>query len=326
MTTKRQFDDQMPKWQPWTVERLVALIGGIGGLVALFVTFFKLDHLSADIQSYIFFVEMSLLCAGLLLYIYFTSRRKLHRYAQSTYFVHYVNHIIRDQVAAMEAGKSGDIPEILQDIVNAVANCFSILTAKRCRCCIQEIRPNSDVVTVVRDSITATQSANTDTGAHNIEANTDYSNIWYGKNGCPRFFISTNLVKLWSAGKYQNSSFNVYGQPETSNFLGFTYVKKWPLPYKATIVWPIRYMPEAAKWPILDMKDLRDLPTEKRPFVWGFLCIDCHSRRTFDVVHSPELGAAFADAIFTLLHAARMTAEKRSPISEVGHGKLQDRP
>lgn len=307
MGFKRQLDDQMPRWQPWTVERLVALIGGIGGLVALFITFFQLDHLKDDTKTYIFFVEMSLLCAGLLLYIYFTSRRKLHRYAQSTYFVHYVNHVIRDQIATMEAEKSSEIPlDLLENIVDAVANCFSILTGKRCRCCIQEIHPNSDVVTVVRDSITSTQSANTDSSPHSIEANTDYSNIWYGRNGCPRFFVSTDLKKLWSAGKYKNSSFNVYGQPETLNFLGFTFIKKWTLPYKATIVWPIRYMPQAAKWPVLDQKQLEALPIEKRPFVWGFLCIDCQSRKTFDLVHAPELGAAFADAIFTLLHAARM--------------------
>jgi hypothetical protein len=317
MANKRLFDDQMPKWQPWTAERVVALVGGIAGIVALAVTFFKLDHLSNDVQAYIFFVELSVFCAGLLLYIYITSRKKLHRYAQATYFVHYVNHIIRDQIALMEAGKPGDIPAILQDIVNAVANCFSILTGKRCRCCIQEIRPNSDVVTVVRDSITATQSANTDSGAHNIEANTDYSNIWYGKNGCPRFFISNNLRRLWSTGQYQNSSFNVYGKPEVLNLLGFWVVKKWPLPYVATIVWPIRFMPEAAKWPGLDMKGLADLPPEKRPFVWGFLCIDSKSRGTFDLVHGPELGAAFADAVFTLLHTARITTESRSPTGEV---------
>jgi len=164
-------------------------------------------------------------------------------------------------------------------------------------------------------------TANTDSGQHNIEANTDYSSIWYGKNGCPRFFVSTNLVKLWSAGKYQNSSFNVYGQPETLNLWAFTFVKKWTLPYKAALVWPIRYMPEAAKWPGLDMKDIESLPAEKRPFVWGFLCIDCRSRHTFDVVHGPELGAAFADAIFTLLHAARMLSERRSPISDADHAK-----
>jgi hypothetical protein len=91
MAGKRQLDDQMPKWQPWTVERAVAFIGGIGGLVALVVTFFKLDQLSDNVQTYIFFVELSLLCAGLLLYIFVTSRRKLHRYAQSTYFVHYIS-------------------------------------------------------------------------------------------------------------------------------------------------------------------------------------------------------------------------------------------
>jgi hypothetical protein len=307
MGFKRQFDNQMPKWQSWTFERYIALIGGIGSIVALVLTFVKLELLSNDVRIYIFFIEISVFCAGLLLYVYVTSRRKLHRYAQSTYFVHYINHIIRDQIAAIEAGKSAKIPEVLlKDIVDAVANCFSILVGKRCRCCIQEIKSNSDVVTVVRDSITSTQSANTDSKPHNIEDNTDYSNIWYGRNGCPRYFISTDLEKLWSAGKYRNSSFQVYGEPETISFLGFTFVKKWTLPYKATIVWPIRYMPEAAKWPV---QDLGSLPSEKRPFVWGFLCIDCRSRNTFDFIYSPELGAAFADAIFTLLHAARMKSE-----------------
>lgn len=40
MASGQNYKDQLPKWQPWTAERLVALWGGIGGIAALFVTFF----------------------------------------------------------------------------------------------------------------------------------------------------------------------------------------------------------------------------------------------------------------------------------------------
>jgi hypothetical protein len=309
MLFKKRIHDQLPVFQPWTVERLLAIVGSLAGIIALIITFLKLDRLNDDVQTFILLVEISLLCVGLLIYLYVTSRKKLHRYAQATFFVHYVNHIIRDQIASLEAGKKSDLKELLQDIVDAVANCYSILTARRCRCCIQEITPQRNVVTIVRDSITSTQSANTDSKPHNIEANTDFESIWYGRDGCPRYFISRNLVKLWRTNQYRNSSFQVYGQPKTMSFLGMTFVTRWTLPYKATIVWPIRYVPEEARWPTLN---LDSLPSDKRPFVWGFLCVDSGARNSFESIYGPELGAAFADVIFSLLHAARIIAEPRS--------------
>ena len=302
MAFRRQFSDQLPKWQPWTPERVLALAGSIAGLLALFITFFKIDQLAAEQQILIFAAELGLLCIGLIIYIYVMTRKKLHRYAQATYFMHYTNHVIRDQIASMEAGKEIVLRELLQDIVDACANCFSLLGGKRCRCSIIEVRPNNEVAAVVRDRLTSTQSPHTHAVSHTIDENTDFSNIWYGTNGCPRYFPSRNLIKLWQAGRYKNSSFKLHGEPSTVSVLGMTCVSNWPLPYKSTIVWPIRYIPEGTKWPLAQGTE----PAAQGVFLWGFLCIDCGSKRVFDTIHAPELGAAFADALFSVLHTARM--------------------
>lgn len=174
------------------------------------------------------------------------------------------------------------------------------------------------MVTVVRDSITKTQSPKADKQPHNIESNTDYKSIWYGTNGCPRFFVCRNLVKLWRANQYNNSSFETYGVPQTVSFLGMTFVSKWTLPYRSTIVWPIRYVPEGATWPALN---LQASDKDKTPFVWGFLCVDWGARNAFEEIYAPELGAAFADVVFTLLHALRINAGTRSPVSQHGDVK-----
>jgi hypothetical protein len=316
----QKFKDQLPRYNPWSAERWLAIAGSIGGIAALVLTVFHPEHLRDDVQTFILLVELSLLCAGLLLYLWVTSRKKLHRYAQASFFVHYVSHLIRDEVAAFEAGSTPDPKAILQDIVDAVASCFSVLTARRARCCIQEIKAGGDVVIVVRDSITTTQSPPiSNSQASNIENNTDYKSIWYGTNGCPRFFVCRNLVALWRNNKYRNSSFEAYGEPTTFNFFGMTWVRKWTLPYKATIVWPIRYVPKEATWPALNPKPAAD---DNTPYVWGFLCVDWGSRNSFDETYSPELGAAFADAIFMLLHALRHVSAVRSPKSQADGVKV----
>lgn len=314
MAFRRKFKDQLPKFHPWTVERVLGVFGSIAGIVALAIAFLRLDAISDDTVALILIGELSLLSVGLILWIYVTSIRKLHRYSQAVFYIHYINHVVRDQVAAIEAGQSADLRELLHEIVDATAQCYSVLTAKRCRCCILEISPEKEVVIVVRDSITTTQSPNI--VPHHLEDNSDFSDIWYGRNGCPRFFYSRNLVKLWRSGRYKNTSFENYGNPETFSLLGMTIVTKWTLPYKSTIVWPLRYIPEGIQWPVLNAANLQQIPPEKRPFVWGFLCVDCNSRNRFDAVYAPELGAAIADATFTALHAARLNAAENPVVNQ----------
>jgi hypothetical protein len=305
MAFERDFVEQLPRWHPWTVERILIIVGSIAGILALLITFFKLEYLWGDQQLKIFVFELFALCLGLILYLYFTSRRKLHRYAQAVFYIHYINHIIRDQIAGMEAGKAIDLMDLLQNIVNATADCFSLLTGKRCRCSIHQVKPDKDVEIIIRDSVTGTQYPNTDSEPHRIEDNTAFDNIWYGKEGSPRFFVSNDLIKMWRENRYKNSSLAVYGTPEKIEILGYTFVTKWPLPYKATIVCPIRYIPKDCMWPLLTAGKLAATPEAARPFVWGYLSIDCKSRNTFDITHCPELLAAIADALFNVFHAER---------------------
>jgi hypothetical protein len=314
MAFRRKFRDQLPKWQPWTFERVLILLGSIAGLAALAITFFRWDVLTSDTATKVLVSELSVLCLGLIAWVILTSIRKPHRYAQSVFYVHYINHIVRDQIAALESGQAIDPQELLREIVDATAQCFSILTSKRCRCCIQEVRANKEVVTIVRDSVTTTQSPNQ--LPHRLEDNTDFSDIWYGRNGCPRFFYSKNLVKLWRAGKYRNTSFDNYGYQDTFSLFGITVVTRWTLPYKSTIVWPIRFVPEGTAWPVLNDANLQSLPVEKRPFLWGFLCVDCESRNRFDAIHAPELGAAIADATFSALHATRLNQNRGGVVNQ----------
>jgi hypothetical protein len=276
MANRRTYSDQLPKYQPWTIERIVTVAGGAAGIVALGVTFFKFDHLNEDIQTKIFIGELTLFAFGLIVYIYVTTRKKLHRYAQCVFFSHYVNHCIRDEIASMEAGQRVELRELMQDIVDATANCFSLLTAKRCRACIVELDAYQNVNVVVRDRITSTQSANTASHIHKLADNTDFSSIFSGRNGCPRYFLSQNLMALWRKGKYQSSSFQVYGIPETMSVPGLPFIAfmtNWTLPYKSTIVWPIRHIPDNCKWPLMDDRALAAMPPKDRPFVWGLpLC------------------------------------------------------
>ncbi|HMG81026.1 MAG TPA: hypothetical protein VK591_20245 [Xanthobacteraceae bacterium] len=286
---------------------MLGLIGSIAGIAALIVTFGKLDHLNEDVQTKIFVFELSLVVVLLFGYIAVISFKKLHRFAQAVFYIHYINHIVRDEIASMEAGEPIDLKEVLQDIVDAAANCFSLLSGKRCRCQIHEIDPHQNVFVLVRDRMTQTTRPETEPPYH-IADNTDFSSLWYGSNGCPRFFLSRNIVDLWSKNKYKSTAFQTFGDPETISLMGITFVTKWTLPFRSAMVVPIRYVPESSDWPALNEANLSRMSSEDRPFVWGFFSVDSKSRRSFDMQHAPELAAAIADATFTLLHFARMNA------------------
>jgi len=71
-----------------------------------------------------------------MLFLWITSRKKLHRFAQAVFFIHYVSHLIRDEVAAAEA--------VSQLILQRDCECFCellfILTARRARCTFTKSR------------------------------------------------------------------------------------------------------------------------------------------------------------------------------------------
>ncbi len=305
--------EQLPRYQPITAERIIVFAGAVAGILAIVITFFKVDDIKADQRSLIVIAELSLFCCLLVGYIYVISRRKLHRYAQAVLYLHYINHIIRDHQASRKFTKD-DLHEIMQEIVDATAHCFSLLTGKRCRCCIKEIVDKDIVKTVVRDRISSSQTREAPSEVHKIGENTDFSSLFYGKNGYVRYFHCGNLLKLWRVHKYENSSFRHVGEPSIKSIFAFSMVRNWRLPYKSLIVWPIRYIPPGTEWPILNDEDMQQLPPEKRPVIMGFLTVDCRSKNVFDEYYSSELGAAIADALFTMMDVRRILDENVTKI------------
>jgi len=129
---------------------------------------------------------------------------------------------------------------------------------------------------------------------HLLDDNTDFKSLWYREVGAIRYFLSNDLVELYRDGKYENSSFEEVGTPTvTCHWQGFRFVKNWNLPYKSTIVLPIRYIP--------DNQIGEDINGDHKEYrFWGFLCVDCNSKNVFDKIYSPELGGAFADVLYML--------------------------
>ena len=235
---------------------------------------------------------------------YIKERKKLHRYAQSVFYTHYVNHIIRNYLAECKNGKFENINLINKKILNAIANCFSMLIGKQCRCSLKVLDSNFNISTPCRDDIGENRVHRTNSSiAHNLHNNSDFYNLWYGTGGCSRFYLQNDLKKLWKSHKYLNSSFEEFGCPEVKQlFGGFSVVVNWNLPYQSTLVFPIRYF-ERYQPPTSD----GEIP-DHWSFL-GFLCIDCESKNVFDERYSPELGAAFSDLLYAFITQAKHLKE-----------------
>jgi hypothetical protein len=305
---------QLPRWSPWTLERGINLAAGVAGILPAAAPFLLSNPPWSsgawDIKTVLVWQLLALVLLGAL-YIGLHAYKKLHRYAESVYFTHYVNHRVRDYVAAVNRGRSADFPRTLEDIADAASVCFSLLVGKRCRCSIKEVDAKQRIETVARDSYSASGSS---TGPdHTLKENTDFENLWYGKNGCARYFLGADLKSLWRAHNYRNSSFKALGEPHNIMVKGLTLHTFWPLPYNSTIVWPIRFIPDGVEWPPHDGNVSKDVE------LWGFLCIDCKSRNAFAGQHAPEVGAAIADALAILFESGSLRADE---IEE----KKRDRP
>lgn len=291
----------MPKWQPWTLERGFTLAGALGGIAALFISFFHLEKSDEHLLSLILIYELIFSVVILSTILIVQNKRRLRRYSQIVFYWHFINHVVRDEFASVDAGETAKLDLLLQDVVDAAAHCFSILIGRRCRCSIKELISDNTLKTVVRDRISSVQISDTSGKPHKLEENTDFDDLWYGRNGHTRYYLEQDIVAIWRSGNYKNSSFQVYGQPEAINLWSLSFVKRWPLPYKSTIVWPIRYIPHGCQWP--DLSDHRKRVGEtSRPTIFGFLCIDCRSRNVFDDILHPEIGAAIADILYAAIN------------------------
>lgn len=292
---RTKYESQLPKLEKLSFDRIFGYTTGIASLAGLVGAPFVVQN--QGVLSYLYMGFLSFLVILLILHAVLVERRKLHRYAQTVFYTHFAQHLVRDSLSELQNNGKDEIRKTTEKILDAIANCFSITCGKRCRATLIEMDSNFELKVAVRDSMSQIK-AKPRSKKHILDANTDFANLWYSINGCSRFYLNNNIPKSWSAHKYNNSSFEEDGQPEVVNFLGFNIIRKWPLSYRCALVLPIRYVSEFTP------------PTGTDILVpnwdyWGFLCIDSISTNSFDERYSSELGAIFADMLYTYLNQSR---------------------
>lgn len=214
--SRSSYKNQLPKFTPWTLERVVNLGGAFAALLGLIFVFTSYDQLTSDTKSIVVLTYLVIIIFVLIVWIYNITRKRLANYAQALFYIHFVNHVVRDHLAELDDRKvSSTFADVLRDCVDSIATCYSLVTGSRCRVSIKEIKNLSDgqIVTAMRDTI-SDKSARGDEGEHFISENTDFEQIWTGSHGCSRYFRSNNLKRDWKNHNYKNSSFKIPGEPE----------------------------------------------------------------------------------------------------------------
>lgn len=284
-----KYEGQLPKLEKWSFDRIFGYSTGLASLAGLVGAPFIVQD--QNFLSYLYMVFLSFLVVLLILHAILVEKRKLHRYAQVVFHLHFAQHLVRDSVSSLSASKNVNLEKTTEKILDAIANCFSITSGKACRASIVNLNEKFELNVEARDSMSAIKAIPRNK-KHLLADNTDFRNLWYSINGCSRFYLNNNIVKSWIGHEYRNSCFAEHGEPEVKSLFGFTFVKKWPLSYRSALILPIRFVSEFAP-----PKDAETLPPHWD--YYGFLCIDSISKNSFDERYSPELGSVFADMLYT---------------------------
>lgn len=280
---------------------LFSYVAGGASILGLLLSNF-IPNEKESIRSLVYTIFLVALVLIVLIHSYLKDKRKLHRYSEAVFFTHHVNHLVKEYINRIHKKKKDDFEEILQEIVDSIAQCFSILTGKRCRCCIKEIGEKAEhrIKTCRRDAISSKRSyTQKDPEMNFIENNTDFRKLWYAEDNCERYYINNNLIQEWKWNRYQNSTFQTKGYPKPKQILGLNYSIDWPLDYKSTLVLPIRFLFDFSppEYKTDEGKTRTSFENNDNWDFWGFLCIDSNSRDVFDDQYAPDLGLTFADVL-----------------------------
>ena len=287
MQTK--YESQVPKLEKWKFDRVFGYITGSASIVGLIGAPFVIQN--QDTLNYLYMGFLSFLVVLLIIHAVLVEKRKLHRYAQTVFHTHFAQHLVRDALSELEVSQTDNIKTTTEKILDAIANCFSITCGKTCRASIVELSDKFELTVPARDSMSQIRSTPR-VKKHFLKDNTDFKNLWYSINGCSRYYLNNNIVKSWIKHSYDNSCFSEANEPEVKSLLGITYVKNWPLNYKSALILPIRYVSK------FDPPKEGDSLSPHWDY-YGFLCIDSVSKDSFDERYSPELGAIYADMLYT---------------------------
>ncbi len=284
----------------------IASVSGV--IISPFIIIFSLNKYMGFSDS-IFEIILSSTISGmfLLLLVFIVVREVMsgrkEKYANITEQMHYCSHISRDIASYLNEID----PSALNDkskkhvfsastnsiikILDRISTTYSMLTGTRCRASIKTIYKKNHklyVRTLARDTMSYESNSKTDKKRYNsnddsIEENEDFGMLYDDSTPGESYFICNNLIKRRN---YTTSSFKVYGKPDKElNWYETITCKRWPLPYRSAIVWPIQ------------QKENRFLHFDGIGCI-GFLAVDSESRGVFNKKWDPWLGAGIADSLF----------------------------
>jgi hypothetical protein len=272
---------------------LQPLLGDLATVVTLIFAW----RACADVNTSSGQFVLVILTALILLLIGFSTVQE-YRYSRKARYSEitgYLSDIYRDilKIAHDTNANAAHLQTGCENVVNNLASALSLVTATRCAACVKIIvqgqRPK--LVTLCRDK----GSSDRDTGdkvEHWIDANSDFEEVAKAVTTPRKSFFENDLP---SRRDYNNTSFDVYGQPYQgrSVLADWRRNRQWPLPYKSTIVLPIA----RANLPASGVAQHE---------LAGFLCIDSGARGAFSRRYDEELARGIAAALY---HVVRRYTE-----------------
>lgn len=292
----------------------IGFVGGLAGLAALYFT-------NETTREWVLSLAISVIAIVSLLALAWREIRLSddRKFASTLPHLQHASSLLGDvrtvlRAAVDEAEATGDsIPLAIrgklkrscEEILTSFSAIYTAWTSTNCRASIKLVRVVNEngvnevyVHTLARDKSSALENNQHDkTRAEKnhdrLSDNSDFIELWDETKPDKGYFIAYDLKNDQTYNTSSLSYWNiVVGSPVKRARI------EWPLPYKSTIVWPIR------------QKAREDLGIDETSCV-GFLCIDSRVPGAFRTRDHPKVGTILADALYPILHLYANEIETR---------------
>ncbi|MCR4289488.1 MAG: hypothetical protein NUV86_04425 [Candidatus Scalindua sp.] len=325
---RKRIRTRWPEWFSFTADT-IAILTALYGASRLPQI---LSNYEAFFQIIIIYILFILLLIALAWQIHTFARKS--RYAEALPYLHAIIHNTRDTVYNIHRNVTTSSDIKYKTILNLTffSQAFSMITGTKCRASFKMTDAATDAEveiaskqnseynelnldkhryiarTYARDAESSMLCVQTDgTINHWLIANTDFKQLAYPLlPQTERFFIDKNLQKN---PHYKSTSFDLYGKPKEWKwkFLGNQW-SVWTLPYRSTMVWPIRKTTKP--------EEKREGQLFHNQDLLGFLCVDSYARGVFDERYDFDFGALVSDNFYMLFGAFRAKLEQRLPMKK----------
>lgn len=274
----------------------------IATIITLFIVAIKVQ------KPEVWYVIILLVYLGIAVAIIFVQHfmySRKARYAEAIRIFHPIAHILRDSFYRLDQMDQNAFEAALEKILDALAAGFQRTTGTKIRACIKRLEVEGGIEALQAISIPMRKSdiihadlfvcdnhsvwlkkteAKYPDDKNRLARNSAFLSIFNGENN---YYIENNIPLAYKRRRYENSSFARYGH-------GMPGKPNWVLPYRSTMIWPIRKLTDKSELARKDkLADHHD--------IFGFLCVDSESRYVWANRYDSEVGAAVADMLFAFM-------------------------